>query len=198
MDGVQGKGGRWEAAWCRIREGEEWVGTTASEGSRIECVMPAHGRGNASLEVSLNGQDWSTGGRVEYREPRCEVVRVEPSLGPERGGTVVEVRVRGWATAGGSGGGSAVCMYDGEAGVEGTVDGGGVVRCMTPGARRGGGSEPGREVEVSVEAVGTEGRCSGGRYMYYGGVEVTGVRPSIVTAGTGTALTFSTKTSNAV
>jgi hypothetical protein len=58
----------------------------------LECVSPAPAApGYASVEVSMNGQDYSAGGvHFEYQPP-ASVRALEPSRGPVEGGALVNV-----------------------------------------------------------------------------------------------------------
>ncbi|EKX30921.1 hypothetical protein GUITHDRAFT_122871 [Guillardia theta CCMP2712] len=68
--------------------------------SMVDCVSGG-GRvgGNLTVEVSNNGQDWSSGGLglLAWEDtPRfSEEVQLEPTMGPSRGGTQVTVRLLG-------------------------------------------------------------------------------------------------------
>ena len=56
----------------------------------IECASPAHIAGGALVEVSLNGLDFTRSGvSFVYLSPSIEAVH--PALGPELGGTLVQI-----------------------------------------------------------------------------------------------------------
>ena len=56
----------------------------------LECVSPVHAAGNVTLEVTMNGQDYTDYGVVfSYVAPTIQ--SIYPVLGPEHGGTVVTV-----------------------------------------------------------------------------------------------------------
>ena len=59
------------------------------------CVAPAQAAGRYAVQVASNGQDWTdNAAEFAYYAPlRVEAVR--PELGPELGGTLVEVAGEG-------------------------------------------------------------------------------------------------------
>ena len=65
--------------------------------SLLTCIAPASAAGDVSVEVSANNGTDSTHDGVVYRYlPQCDVVSMQPSFGPEAGGTVVSVSGRGF------------------------------------------------------------------------------------------------------
>ena len=54
----------------------------------IECLAPAHAAGTVLVKVSINGKDFTSGG-VAYAFVGPTIRSVTPSMGPERGGTLV-------------------------------------------------------------------------------------------------------------
>ena len=64
----------------------EWV--SAFE---LRCTAPPHMRGLYAVEISSNEEDW-TSSHVEFAfVAQPQVLRVEPPMGPEHGGTSVRV-----------------------------------------------------------------------------------------------------------
>jgi hypothetical protein len=111
--GVVGAGFR-EVASLRCRfeaSGSISVARYVSD-RRIECVAPpSHGAGVRAVEVSMNGQQWSTSGVVfEYR-PAPAVLSVSPTRGIVEGGTPVTVYGSGLSSSA-EAAGALLCRFN--------------------------------------------------------------------------------------
>jgi hypothetical protein len=66
------------------------IGIIASA-SMVECQLPEHMPGNATIELSFNGQDFSRSGQKFVFLKDARIDRLEPSSGPTDGGMLVTV-----------------------------------------------------------------------------------------------------------
>ena len=142
---------------CRFGgKGSVVHGTYRAERDALHCMAPPQGPANASVEVSLNAQQFTTSGvKFEY----YALVRVShavPIAGPPGGGTQLTVHGEGFSRGLT---GWYRCQYGGGAGavVEASLVSDSVLRCETPAS--GCGVECAQAVEVSLnsESYSTDG-----------------------------------------
>ena len=57
----------------------------------LRCVSPAAPEGGAAVEVSLNGQQYTTSGVIFSYYALVNVSHLVPSAGPRQGGTAITV-----------------------------------------------------------------------------------------------------------
>ena len=132
---VQGSSFRGGSAY-RCRFGVRVVDATyAADHDELHCVSPSSGAGNVSIEISLNGQQFTTSdiGFEYYTE--ANVSHVIPSAGPRQGGTFVTLVGAGFGA-----GMDYRCRFEGAASlavVPATVESDATMRCLTPAARCG-------------------------------------------------------------
>ena len=117
---------------CRFGgKGSVVHGTYRAERDALHCMAPPQGPANASVEVSLNAQQFTTSGvKFEY----YALVRVShavPIAGPPGGGTQLTVHGEGFSRGLT---GWYRCQYGGGAGavVEASLVSDSVLRCETP------------------------------------------------------------------
>merc|ERR1711908_268424 len=77
-------------AWCRIN-GQVVVAAAAVNGGVVQCVSVAGIAGNMTVEVSANGQDFSSSGMVFKNVALANVTSVLPGVVPVNGGSMVMV-----------------------------------------------------------------------------------------------------------
>jgi hypothetical protein len=65
----------------------------------ILCLVPAQSAGSVSVEVALNGQQYTSNNLQMLYYPVPSVTRVEPSIGPVRGGTLVTMKGSNFVTS---------------------------------------------------------------------------------------------------
>ena len=135
--------------------GREVVRAEVTSSSLLSCMAPAGVQGSVALEVTGNDGADSTQDKQEFRYVEDGMTEgVEPSYGPEAGGTVVTVTGRGFVSTG-----HVVCRVGSSGVSRGTWRSASMVTCVMP-ARRPGNTT----VEVSNTPDGAEG--GGSKFVY--------------------------------
>jgi hypothetical protein len=101
--------------------------------SRVFCQPPASALAgaNVSVEVSTNGQQFSTGGTALFEyEPAAQLLSIQPTEGPAAGGTLVIVRGRHFSARAAANG--QLCCRFGQSFVIPFVLNPGSLHCRTP------------------------------------------------------------------
>ena len=73
------------AAWC-MEEGRVVVAAESVSGGVVQCVSVAGVGGNTSVEVSVNGQEFTSSGMLVERVALANVTSVMPGVVPVGGG----------------------------------------------------------------------------------------------------------------
>ena len=161
--------------------GSMLVRAEVTSSSLLSCMAPAGAEGDVALEVTGNdGADRSSDGRV-FRYVRDGVVeRVEPSFGPEAGGTSVTVIGRGFVSSG-----HLECRVGVSSASRGTWKTSSMVTCVMP-ARRPGNTtvEVGNSAQLNFRTK--------AQYEYQPLLEVLSVSPSTGPLRGATLLTITT------
>ena len=137
--------------------------TYSASHDELSCVSPAATAGAVPVEISLNGQQFTTSGVKFTSYSEASVSYLVPSAGPRQGGTAITVFGAGF-----SHGLDYRCRFHGDAGpaavvVASMVDDGRLV-CSTPAPRCGSGSCA-EVVEVSLNSESYS--TSGVRFTYH-------------------------------
>ena len=140
----------------RCRFGPQTVNATYDAyHDELRCVSPAANASGAAVEISLNGQQFTTSGVIfEYYE-LVSVSHLVPSAGPRQGGTAITVFGAGF-----SHGRDYRCRFSGgtPAVVMATVEGDGRIACTTPAPRCGSGAcREAVEVSLNSESYSSSG-----------------------------------------
>ena len=85
-------------AWCRVG-GNVVVEADVVNGGIVECVSVAGVMGNTTVEVSPNGQDFTSTGMMVENIALANVTSVMPGVVPVMGGSTVVVRGLGLASS---------------------------------------------------------------------------------------------------
>ena len=143
----------------------------------LSCIAPAAAEGDVAVEVKGNGgADMTQDGRVFRYVADGVTERVEPSFGPEAGGTVVTVVGHGFVSSR-----HVVCRVGSSGMVQGTWRTSSMVTCVMPAHRPG---------NTTVEVSNTGGVFGRGRvpYAYIGVQSIVSVAPSIGPVAGGTVV----------
>ena len=131
-------------AWCNVG-GNVIVAAESVNGGIVQCVSVAGVLGNATVEVSANGVDFTSSGMTVENVALANVTSVLPAVVPVNGGSTVMVRGLGLGASG-----EVFCGFGASTTSEtwsvtaGTMMASGAVSCVVP--ARGAGM---RSVEVS-------------------------------------------------
>jgi hypothetical protein len=167
-------------AWCRFGA-NVYVAAGAVDQGIVECVSVAGVMGNTTVEVSANGQEFTSTGMLVENIALANVTSVMPGVVPVAGGSTVMIRGVGLEASG-----AVYCGFGASSASEawsvavGSMMASGVVSCVVPPRSAGF-----RALEVALSKDGEMSRS--GRVVEYAGVgEVTSVQPSsgVVTGGT--------------
>ena len=141
--------------------------------STIECVMPVHVPGNATLDLSSDGRHFFSQWAEFVFTDALGVSHISPSRGPTAGGTSVDVHVidEGSASA-------EYCSFGGVLARAQVANNSTRIRCVTP-ARRSAGAV---DVGVSVAEVQMNGQGMG-RTVVFEYEEAMSVRSVVPTSG---------------
>ena len=147
--------------------GSMLVRAEVTSSSMLSCMAPAGAEGDVALEVTGNdGADRSSDGRV-FRYVRDGVAeRVEPSFGPEAGGTSVTVIGRGFVSSG-----HLECRVGVSSASRGTWKTSSMVTCAMPARRPG---------NTTVEVGNTPDRIAlhGAKFWYRPKMRINTIMPS--------------------
>ena len=152
------------------------VNASVVSSTLLRVLSPVGAAGEVAVEVSLNGVDFTRDGVVfEYRA-EAELISIEPSKGPERGGTVVTVRTRWLAKTAGLG-----CRIGGGRRVQAKWHSSTRASCVTPE------HSPGNlTMRLSISGRDVGGR--GAAYVVEEALVVTELSPSKGPSGGNTAI----------
>ena len=146
----------------------------------VEEVQP----GCCSVEVTINGQDFSSSGKGFLFDDTAVVLSVTPNLGALRGGTSVEIQGAGFAFTN-----TSFCVFgefESRATVHETSDGL-AVHCITP-AQQSDGLQPVFVKQFSYDDDSAMISSSNVFFNYHGDISITQLEPSFGTTKGGTVV----------
>eukprot|EP00163_Fabomonas_tropica_P008375 TRINITY_DN17_c0_g4_i1.p1 TRINITY_DN17_c0_g4~~TRINITY_DN17_c0_g4_i1.p1 ORF type:complete len:4695 (+),score=879.62 TRINITY_DN17_c0_g4_i1:301-14385(+) len=110
---------------CRI--GTTIIPASYTSSSQLTCTTPAGTAGQAPVDISSNGEDWTSSFKTFQYDDVLSIISVEPTSGPAAGGTVVTLK--GTALVNSV---DLQCRFDGGAAIDATYYGQQMLSCPSP------------------------------------------------------------------